>query len=244
MKAMVLAAGLGTRLRPITDARPKALVEIAGRTLLEITLERLKAQGVRQVIVNAHHFADEVGAFLPSLGRLGMRIELSREDDLLDTGGGLKQAEWFFLDDADTLDEPFVLHNVDVLSTIDIQRMVRFHKGVGALATLAVLNRPMARRFLFDAGGELCGWRSEARGETRLAREVNAPIARAFTGIHVLSPALLRLLPGGAFSIVDAYLELAAQGRRIAAFAADAYAWRDVGNPDDLRRARQEFGGV
>src|SRR5690348_11616825 len=116
MKAMVLAAGLGTRLRPLTDMRPKALVEIGGRTLLEITLERLRGFGVQEVIVNVHHFADMMVEYLKAKENSGMRIEVSREDVLLDTGGGLKKAAWFFQGDA----EPFVLHNVDVITTIDL----------------------------------------------------------------------------------------------------------------------------
>src|SRR6267143_370140 len=118
MKAMILAAGLGTRLRPLTDNRPKALVEIAGRTLLEITLSRLRTFGISEVIVNLHHFADMVIDYLQSNNNFGMRIEISREDVLLDTGGGLKKAAWFFLEDAahrdsSQTDKPFLLHNVD-----------------------------------------------------------------------------------------------------------------------------------
>src|SRR5215471_16897494 len=120
MRAMVLAAGLGTRLKPLTDDRPKALVEICGRTLLEITLCRLRDAGFTDVIVNVHHFAGMVVDYLKAKSNFGMRIEISPEDILLDTGGGLKKAAWFFLDDSDRFDEPFLLHNVDVLSTIDL----------------------------------------------------------------------------------------------------------------------------
>src|SRR5271163_2112950 len=134
MRAMILAAGLGTRLRPLTEDRPKALVEVGGRTLLEITLSRLREFGVREVIVNVHHFADMVVDYLKVNENFGMRIEISREELLLDTGGGLKKAAWFFLEDSG----PFILHNVDVLSTIDLGRMVEFHLEHRALATLAV----------------------------------------------------------------------------------------------------------
>ena len=127
MRAMILAAGLGTRLRPLTDDRPKALVEVAGRTLLEITLRRLREFGIREVIVNVHHFADMVVDYLGKNDNFGMRIEISREEVLLDTGGGLKKAAWFFLEEGRS-EEPFFLHNVDVLSTIDFRRMVEFHK--------------------------------------------------------------------------------------------------------------------
>src|SRR6267143_2748450 len=138
MKAMILAAGLGTRLRPITDNRPKALVELSSRSLLEITLTRLRTFGITEVIVNVHHFADQILAYLESHKNFGMRIEISREEVLLDTGGGLKKAAWFFLEnsnpanpsrpDSNQMDEPFLLHNVDVISTIDFTRMLQFHR--------------------------------------------------------------------------------------------------------------------
>src|SRR5947199_7104752 len=125
MKAMILAAGLGTRLRPITGNRPKALVEIAGRTLLEITLSRLRAFGVREVIINVHHFAGMVLDYLKKNHNFGMlRVEISHEDILLDTGGGLKKAAGFFLEDTAEQNTPFILHNVDVISTIDLRRMM------------------------------------------------------------------------------------------------------------------------
>ena len=175
MKAMILAAGLGTRLRPLTDSRPKALVEINGRTLLEITLTRLRAFGVNEVIVNVHHFADVVAGYLKSHNNFGMRIEISREDDLLlDTGGGLKKAAGFFLEDSSALDEPFILHNVDVISTIDLARMVRFHHEHRALATLAVQERESSRYLLFDQELRFCGRRA---GELCASR----PIASAGT---------------------------------------------------------------
>src|SRR5882672_10294838 len=200
MKAMILAAGLGTRLRPLTDTRPKALVEIAGRTLLEITLTRLRAFGITEVIINVHHFADMVIDYLKSNNNFGMRIEISREEVLLDTGGGLKKAAWFFLEDPARLDEPFLLHNVDVLSTIDFARMLQFHKERGALATLAVQARETSRPLLFDDHLQLCGRRiadkdtlipiphhavipSEARNLS------SAPLqSLAFSGIHLISP--------------------------------------------------------
>src|SRR5207244_3360277 len=125
MKAMILAAGLGTRLRPLTDSRPKALAEINGRTLLEITIGRLREFGIRDVIVNAHHFADMIADYLQAHDNFGIQIEISRETDLLDTGGGLKKAAWFL---ADHSGEPFILHNVDIVSTIDLRRMVEFHR--------------------------------------------------------------------------------------------------------------------
>src|SRR5438477_1588541 len=157
MKAMVLAAGLGTRLRPLTDERPKALVEIAGRTLLEITLTRLKTFGVSEAIVNVHHFADMVIDYLKANDNFGMRIEVSREDILLDTGGGLQKAAWFFQENSEKHAEPFLLHNVDVLSSIDLALMLQSHKEKRSLVTVAAQKRESSRQLLFSETGQLCG---------------------------------------------------------------------------------------
>ncbi len=236
MKAMVLAAGLGTRLRPLTESRPKALVELDGRTLLEIALARLRAFGIREVIVNVHHFADMLGEYLQAQDNFGMRIELSREDLLLDTGGGLKRAAWFFLEDSGS-PEPFVLHNVDVISTIDLGRMVRFHTANQALVTLAVQERKATRYLLFDQQGRLCGRRS---GHDQ--KQAGSVEALAFCGIHVISPRLFAVMTEkGVFSIIDAYLRLAGLGERILAFGADEYYWRDLGRPQDLLAAAQDL---
>ncbi len=162
MKAMILAAGLGTRLKPLTNTRPKALVELSGRTLLEITLTRLRSFGITEVIINVHHFADQVIAYLKSHNNFGLRIEISREEVLLDTGGGLKKAAWFFLEDparpnSSQKDEPLLLHNVDVISNIDLRRMLQFHTENQALATLAVQTRETSRPLLFDDQNHLRG---------------------------------------------------------------------------------------
>jgi mannose-1-phosphate guanylyltransferase len=231
MKAMVLAAGLGTRLKPITDNRPKALVEIAGQSLLQITLSRLRHYGIYDVIVNVHHFADMIVDYLRANDNFGMRIAVSREDVLLDTGGGLKKAAWFFLQDANN--EPFVLHNVDVISTIDLQQMVQFHLTNQALATLAVKDRATSRPLIFDDHLQLCG-----RGPA----EDPLKVSLAFSGIHVISPRQLPMLhEEGPFSIIASYLELAARGERILAFRADEYYWRDLGKPGDLRQAAEDI---
>jgi NDP-sugar pyrophosphorylase family protein len=160
MKAMILAAGLGTRLRPLTNDRPKALVELNGRTLLEITLTRLQTFGVTEAIINVHHHAQMVVDYLHSKNNFNMRLEISREDDqLLDTGGGLKKAAWFFQENSANLDQPFFLHNVDVLSNIDLAAMLQFHKENRALATLAVQSRPSSRQLLFNDQLQLSGRR-------------------------------------------------------------------------------------
>ena len=268
MKAMILAAGLGTRLRPLTDHRPKALVEIAGRTLLEITITRLRSFGVTELIINVHHFADQVIDYLRSNNNFGMRIEISREEVLLDTGGGLKKAAWFFLEDSNRadssrLDEPFLLHNVDVISTIDLSRMLQSHKETQALATLAVQSRESSRLLLFNDHLQLCGRRANGP-DTVIPRSPDvAPVSQgvilppsnvipseardlllgslqplAFSGIHVISPRLLpMIIEEGVFSIIPTYLRLAAQNEKILAFRADQYYWRDLGKPDDLAQA-------
>jgi len=242
MKAMILAAGPGTRLRPLTDERPKALVEIAGRTLLEITLSRLHAYGIREVIINVHHFADTILEYLKANHNFGMRIEVSREEVLLDTGGGLKKAAYFFLEKSNRFEEPFILHNVDVISTIDLRRMVQFHTEKQALATLAVQNRETSRYLLFDEQLQLCGRRSGRDQDIEFVRPSHQAQALAFSGIHVISPRLLAMrMEEGVFSIITSYLRLAAQEEKILAFRADEYYWRDLGRPENLMQAAEDL---
>jgi NDP-sugar pyrophosphorylase family protein len=241
MKAMVLAAGLGTRLRPLTDERPKALVTVGGRTLLEIALERLRGFGVREAIVNVHHHREMIVAYLKENANFDMRVEISREEELLDTGGGLKKTAWFFLEDGADRDEPFLVHNVDVLSAIDLGEMVRFHRERGALATLAVQKRETSRPLVFGAHGQLRG-----RGTAKDGSD--APGAGmetlAFAGIHAISSRIFaQLSEEGAFSIIDAYVRLAATGETILGFRADGAYWRDLGRLEDLKRAEEELKG-
>ncbi len=269
MRAMVLAAGLGTRLRPLTDNTPKALVELNGRTLLEITIDRLKTFGVTEFIVNVHHHAEKIVSFPQSKNNFGVRIQISREDDLLlDTGGGLKKASWFFLERNST--EPFFLHNVDVLSSIDLHQILEYHKKSSSLATLAVQQRDSSRQLLFDQDNLLVGRRinnadtvvpnpmsqvsdchSERIGKRseESASSSNSPLAAhhsplplGFSGIHAISPRLLPLITeSGVFSIIDTYLRLAASGEKISAFRADHFYWRDLGRKDDLERAELDY---
>jgi NDP-sugar pyrophosphorylase family protein len=218
---MIFAAGLGTRLRPMTNDRPKALVTLGGRALLEIALERLRSFGVREVIVNVHHFADQIVSFLAANGNFGMKIEISREEDLLDTGGGLKKAAWFFLPS----EAPFIVHNVDVISS-----------------TLAVADRPTSRPLLFDARGWLV--RRGIVSKDTPATEDSAPRfqALAFCGIHVISPRIFaKLHEQGAFSIVDAHVRLATEGEPILGFRTDGARWRDLGRLQDLAEAEREL---
>ena len=240
MKAMILAAGLGTRLRPLTDDRPKALVEVGGRTLLEIALGRLRSFGIREVIINVHHFAGMVVEYLKSNGDFGMRIEISREDELLDTGGGLKKAADFFLQS--DVDEPFLLHNVDVLSAIDLGKMVRFHRQQNALATLALRQRESSRQLLFDEHLQLCGRRVAEAAEPEMVRPARQIEALAFSGIHVISPRIFSLMrEEHAFPIIPEYLRLAGGGEKILGFRTDGYYWRDLGTPASLQQAAEDM---
>jgi NDP-sugar pyrophosphorylase family protein len=240
MKAMILAAGLGSRLRPLTDDRPKALVEVSGRTLLEIALTRLRAFGIKDVIINVHHFAQMIEDYLAANGNFGMNVRISREEVLLDTGGGLKQAAYFFREDPSAFAEPFFLHNVDVISTIDFRRMLDFHEDSHALATLAVQPRSSSRQLLFDEDGRLYG------RQIRESREITHKSTRiepfAFCGVHVISAGFLNLLvEEGTFSIIDSYLRLAAAGMAILGFRADEYFWRDLGTPQNILQTAKDF---
>jgi NDP-sugar pyrophosphorylase family protein len=241
MKAMVLAAGLGTRLRPLTDDRPKALVEVGGRTMLAITLARLREFGVSDVIVNVHHFADKVVEYLKANANFGMRIEISREVVLLDTGGGLKKAAWFF----EGSEEPFILHNVDVVSTIDLRKMAELHLAKKNLATLAVQDRRTSRYLLFDESDELCGRRAGEDGAPEFLKPAEGVQALAFAGVHVISPKIFEgLSEDGVFPIIPSYLRLSAAGEKIVAFHADEYYWRDLGRPESVAKAAEELRGL
>jgi len=241
MKAMILAAGVGSRLRPLTDTCPKALIDINGTPMLEIVLRRLIQAGCNEVMINVLHLADLIVEFLQRRKNFGIHIEISREPELLDTGGGLKNAASFF-DDG----RPFFLHNVDVLSDVDLNRMYRHHLESGALATLAVQSRQTSRYFLFDENDTLCGWESIRDNKKTLTKMPQGnPKRLAFNGIHVISPQIFpRMTETGAFSINETYLRLAAAGEKILAFHMDAYYWRDIGRLEKLAIARREARGL
>ncbi len=238
MKAMILAAGLGSRLRPLTDGIPKALLDVGGAPMIERVIRRLRSAGVTEIVVNLFHLGERIVEFLASKGDFGLRLAFAREAELLGTGGGLKNAAWFFGDG-----RPFFLHNVDVLSDIDLEGMLRFHEQAGALATLAVQRRPSARQLVFDPDGSLCG-RQSPEG-TEWARGPQSGAERlAFTGIHVIDPAIFaRMTETGAFPILRTYLRLAAEGERIVAYRADGRYWQDIGSPETLAAARRRAAG-
>jgi NDP-sugar pyrophosphorylase family protein len=255
MEAMILAAGEGKRLLPLTERLPKALVPVRGRPLLAHVMDRLVAAGATRVIVNASRHAEQIEAYLGSRAPKGVEIALSREPDgPYDTGGGLVAASRLFRKNG-----PILLHAVDVLSNIPLDWLLAEHRaarerhGEKLLATLAVQNRPAARRLLFDADG-LLGWERragskagrEAAGFTEVSRRVRAGAGNirdwAFAGIHVIEPVILDVTDRtGVFPIWDLYLDLAARGFRISSADVSAHEWRDVGTPERLREA--EAGG-
>jgi len=202
----------------------------------------LRAVGVREVIINVHHFANMILEYLKTNDNFGMRIDVSREEVLLDTGGGLKKAAYFFLEDSNHFEKPFILHNVDVISAIDLRTMVQFHTENQALATLAVQDRETSRYLLFDERLQLCGRRSGRDQETEVVRSSQQVQALAFSGIHVISPRLFAMMiEEGVFSIITSYLRLAAREEKILAFRADEYYWRDLGRPDNVMQAAQDL---
>lgn len=238
MKALIFAAGLGTRLKPLTDTMPKALVPIDGKPLLEHVILKLKAAGFNQIIVNVHHFPDQIIEFLKSKNNFDLRIEISDErDKLLDTGGGVKKAKWFF-DDG----KPFLVHNVDILSNIDLQSLYQQHLETSPLATLVVSERDTFRYFLFDEEARLKGWINEKTGEVRPENLANTELFNklAFSGIQVLSPDVFKLMDhfSDHFSIVDFYLRNAAQ-QKIKAYVPHALKMIDVGKLNVLTEAEQ-----
>ncbi|MCB0587881.1 MAG: nucleotidyltransferase family protein [Phaeodactylibacter sp.] len=232
MKAMIFAAGLGTRLRPLTENKPKALVEAGGMALLEITIRRLKYFGVREAVVNIHHFGKMILDFLERHQNFGIDISVSDERGLLlDTGGGLQKAAPHFKGAS------FLVHNVDVLSDIDLRALYQAHLTSGALATLAVRNRASSRHLLFDEAGFLAGWRHNRTGEERISRPAARYQPLAFSGLYVLSPRIFEFMPPGpVFSIIDVFLE-AAKAERLLAYRHDDSLWLDVGKVAALEQA-------
>jgi MurNAc alpha-1-phosphate uridylyltransferase len=244
MEAMILAAGIGTRLRPLTDRTPKALLPVRGRPLLAHVMDRLVAAGATRIVVNTHHHADQIRAYLAEHTPPGVEIALSAEPDgPYDTGGGLLAAAPLFRQPG-----PLLLHNVDVLSGIplggllDAHRAAHLRLGNRLLASVAVQARNASRQLLFDDEG-LMGWENREPGGAVLgserAREPVGTLRRwSFTGIHAVEPAMLGLSSrAGRFSIITWYLDLARQGYAILPFDASAYPWLDVGNPARLAEA-------
>ncbi len=232
MKGMILAAGYGTRLKPLTNDKPKALVDFNGKPMLEHVITKFIDAGIEEIIINVHHFAGEIYRFLSLNDNFGIDIQISDErEELLNTGGGIRKALWFFQDD-----EPFIVHNVDVVSNISIADLIEYHKSTGALATLALKHRETSRYFLVNSAGDICGWRNKATGKEIISKK-NYTDELAFSCIQVIHPALFKLTDKrGVFSITDAYLELAGE-HKINGFVTDNAYWFDLGTPEKMQQA-------
>jgi MurNAc alpha-1-phosphate uridylyltransferase len=237
MKAMILAAGLGSRLGQITADKPKALVEVAGKPMLEWIIARLKLAGVTSLILNLHYKGDAIRAFIKEKADFGLDVSFSEEPIILGTGGGLKQVEAFFKHEA-----AFLVHNCDVYSEIDLIQLVKKHSESKAVATLATLERTESSYLLFDEKENLSGWETHDKKNQRRVRQVQER-RRCFTGIQVLSPEIFSFMPGAGinFPIIDAYLAAAAANKIVKSYAADSSFWIDMGTPERLITLEQRL---
>jgi NDP-sugar pyrophosphorylase family protein len=235
MKAFILAAGLGTRLAPFTLDRPKALVELNGITLLERAIRKVNELEVSEIIINVHHFGNQIFEFLQSRHNFNLPITVSDErGELLDTGGAILKAKHLL---GNT--EPFLLYNVDVLSTIDLQSLSTYHFQKGGLATLAVRERITDRYLYFDTDMLLSGWKNVKTAEEKISRPCQHPSNFAFSGIQIIEPRLLSLITEtGKFSIIDLYLRLA-KSEAIYGYHDTSEYWMDCGKPDQLAKAEK-----
>ena len=236
MKAMILAAGLGTRFKPWTDKHPKALAVISGKSLLQRNIEFLQTAGIYDVVVNIHHFADQIEEAVKANKGWGSNVILSDERDVvLETGGGLMKASKHLSDDS------FVLMNVDILTTLNLGAMIESHMKLMPLATLATTNRKTSRYFIFDHLDNLCGWVNEKTGEEKIMRTTADKHLRAFSGIHVIDPRIFSLIrQEGKFSMVDVYLSLA-KDEIIKSFDHSDTSFIDVGKPEAVSVAEKLF---
>jgi len=238
MKAMILAAGYGTRLQPLTDEKPKALVEVNKVPMLEYVIRKLIANGVQEIVINLHHFADQIISFLEQKNNFGVTIQFSPEPEILGTGGGLWAAARFLKGD-----EPFILHNVDIMSTLDIGALVQHHQNNQALATLALMARKSSRHFLTDERNYICGHENTTKNLVRLRRAPVGHTSRmAFCGVHIITPEIFdKIARSGRFSIVDVYLELAEKGLPIIGLPMNEFYWQDVGKLEALNEIEQDI---
>lgn len=231
MKGMIFSAGLGTRLSPITQTIPKALVEISGKTLLQIVIEKFLSAEIDEIIINVHHFADQITSYLNSQNNFGAKIKISDEsDELLETGGGLRKASTTF-----QIDEPILVHNVDIISNINLNEFIDSFNRNEISAMLAVQNRKSSRKLLFNTVGILCGWKNIKTGEIKLSRDADKLIELSFSGIQIVHPRLFKYFPERKiFSIIDLYLN-AAKFLDIQAYEHNNDFVYDVGKIEDLK---------
>jgi MurNAc alpha-1-phosphate uridylyltransferase len=233
---MLFAAGLGTRLKPFTDHHPKALARVNGKTLLELNIRYLQKAGIDEVVVNVHHFPEQIEDLLREHNGFGSVVHISDErSEVLETGGGLMKAASFFTG------EDFVVMNVDILTDLHLQQMIDAHLLHRPVATLAVMSRPSPRQLLFDTGMQLCGWKNNSNGALRMARTSAELHEFAFSGIQILGNRFLtQVRQQGKFSIIDAYLDLAAT-QAIRGFDHSGSQLLDVGKPESLLKAELLF---
>lgn len=244
MKAIIFAAGLGTRLKPFTLEHPKALVEVQGRPMLQRVIERLRDAGISEIVINVHHFARQIIDFINENSGFGCDITVSDETDmLLDTGGGIAKAAQL-LDG----DEPFIAYNADILSDFNIKGMIEAHLQSGADVTLLTSHRPSSRQLYFDNDNRLRGWQDLNTGECRPASFTpdNSVTPMSFNGVHIISPRILPLLTARAstqpiFSITPFYIDNAAEIDIRAHCPATPYQWYDIGRNETLTLARRDF---
>ncbi len=238
MKAMIFTAGIEGKLQPRSSEKPKALLAVNNEPLLGLLIRRLAFCGFSEVIVNVHHFAGQIIDYLRANNDFGIRIEVSVETDLrLDTGGGLKKVEWFFDDDS-----PFLLHNLEVLSDIDLTLLYRDHLKSGALATLVVRNRESARFMLFNDSMHLCGWENLATNETRHIASYSGTLSRyAFSRIQVVNPCIFKHIgQKSAFPLAELYLDLAGRNL-IRGYRDNESIWMDLGKNEGIIEAEKFF---
>lgn len=242
MKAMIFAAGLGTRLKPITDSMPKALVKVGNKPVLQHVIEHVKSVGITEVVVNVHHLSAQICQFLLESDNFGLNISISDESDLLlDTGGGLLKALSLLGED-----EPVLLHNADILTDAPLSRMFEYHLNSSADATLLAWDRATTRKFLFSADGYMNGWINTATNETRPASiDFTGMTSLAFGGVHIVDPSLFKALKdysakvGESFSITPFYID-ACRDLNIRSFTPNGpFNWFDIGRPESLAQASE-----
>ncbi|MDD2636600.1 MAG: nucleotidyltransferase family protein [Bacteroidales bacterium] len=236
MKAMIFAAGLGTRLAPLTNSMPKAMVEIAGKPMLQIVIEKLVDNGFKYIVINTHHFANQIIEFVKN-NDFGVEIHISDESDmLLDTGGGLKNAKKFFKP-SDT----FLVHNVDIYSDINLMTLISSHKNSGNIATLAVKHRKSTKYLLFDNALRLCGWKNTINGAEIISHERKTYDEMAFSGIYVFNYEIFDLLEKeGSFPIIPELLQISKK-HHIAGWVLDDNFVLDIGKHEAISQLEKYF---
>ncbi len=236
MKAMIFAAGLGTRLGAVTTAQPKCLVEVGGRPILAYVIESIQSAGIEEIVINVHHFPEMVRTFVESNDSFGLTIHFSQEEDLLETGGGLLAAKKFF-----SSNDPILVHNADIFCEMPLEEIVAAHNASNDLGTLLTFTSGHDRVLLFDGGHQLIGWENKATGDKEQVALCEQPEHLSFGGIYVLSPRIFEFLAKESeakFSIIRTFLAAAKEGEALRAFTPKELVWSDIGTPEELDALR------